>query len=79
MQNAGIFSGDVMVVDRALEPKNNTIVLAVLDGEFTVKRIQKKGDELYLKAENKDFKSIQITEEMNFQVWGVVTHIIHKV
>ena len=50
MQNAGIFSGDVMVVDRALEPKNNTIVLAVLDGEFTVKRIQ-KGNQLF-KAEN---------------------------
>ncbi len=79
MQNAGIFSGDVMVVDRALEPKNNTIVLAVLDGEFTVKRIQKKGKELFLKPENKDFKAIKITEEMNFQVWGVVTHIIHKV
>jgi DNA polymerase V len=79
MQNAGIFSGDVMVVDRALEPKNNTIVLAVLDGEFTVKRIQKKGEELYLKPENKDYKPIQITEEMNFQVWGVVTHVIHKV
>ena len=78
MQNAGIFSGDVMVVDRALEPKNNTIVLAVLDGEFTVKRIQKKGKELFLKPENKDFKAIKITEEMNFQVWGVVTHIIHK-
>ena len=42
MQNAGIYSGDVMVVDRALEPQNNTIVLAILDGEFTVKRIQKK-------------------------------------
>jgi DNA polymerase V len=68
-----------MVVDRALEPKNNTIVLAVLDGEFTVKRIHKRGEALYLKPENKDFKSIQITEEMNFQVWGVVTHIIHKV
>ena len=79
MQNAGIFSGDVMVVDRALEPKNNTIVLAVLDGEFTVKRIHKRGEALYLKPENKDFKSIQITEEMNFQVWGVVTHTIHKV
>ena len=79
MQNAGILSGDVMVVDRALEPKNNTIVLAVLDGEFTVKRIQKKGDDLFLNPENKDFKAIQITEEMNFQVWGVVTHIIHKV
>tara|TARA_B100001287_G_scaffold76620_1_gene63704 strand:+ start:4615 stop:5013 length:399 start_codon:yes stop_codon:yes gene_type:complete len=79
MRNAGIFSGDVMVVDRALEPKNNTIVLAVLDGEFTVKRIQKKGKDLFLSPENKDFKAIQITEEMNFQVWGVVTHIIHKV
>ena len=79
MQNAGICSGDVMVVDRALEPQNNTIVLAVLDGEFTVKRIQKKGQELYLSPENSKFKPIQITEEMNFQVWGVVTHIIHKV
>ena len=68
-----------MVVDRALEPQNNTIVLAVLDGEFTVKRIQKKGQELYLSPENSKFKPIQITEEMNFQVWGVVTHIIHKV
>ena len=79
MQNAGIYSGDVMIIDRALEPKNNTIVLAVLNGEFTVKRIQKKSDKLYLKPENNDFKSIEITEEMNFQVWGVVTHIIHKV
>ncbi|MBF55982.1 MAG: peptidase S24 [Crocinitomicaceae bacterium] len=79
MQNAGIFSGDVMVVDRALEPKNNTIVLAVLDGEFTVKRIQKKGRQLFLKPENETFKPIQITEEMDFKVWGVVTHIIHKV
>ena len=78
-QNAGIYSGDVMVVDRALEPQNNTIVLAILDGEFTVKRIQKKGQELYLKPENSKFKPIQITEEMNFQVWGVVTHIIHKI
>ena len=79
MENAGICSGDVMVVDRALEPQNNTIVLAILDGEFTVKRIQKKGQELYLKPENSKFKPIQITEEMNFQVWGVVTHIIHKI
>ena len=79
MQNAGICSGDVMVVDRALEPQNNTIVLAILDGEFTVKRIQKKGQELYLKPENSKFKPNQITEEKNFQVWGVVTHIIHKI
>lgn len=79
MQNAGIFSGDVMVVDRALEPKNKTIVLAVLDGEFTVKRIHQKGDLLFLNPENDNFKPIEITQEMNFKVWGVVTHIIHKV
>ena len=79
MQNAGIFSGDVMVVDRALESKNNSIVLAVLDGEFTVKRIQKRAGKLYLKPENKNFSPIEIIEEMNFQVWGVVTHVIHKV
>jgi DNA polymerase V len=79
MQNAGIFSGDVMVVDRALEPQNKTIVLAVLDGEFTVKRIHKKGDLLFLNPENDNFKPIEITQEMNFKVWGVVTHIIHKV
>ena len=79
MRNAGILSGDVMVIDRALEPQNNNIVLAVLDGEFTVKRIQKEGELLYLKPENETFKSIKITEEMDFKVWGVVTHIIHKV
>ena len=79
MRNAGILSGDVMVVDRALEPQNNNIVLAVLNGEFTVKRIQKEGELLYLKPENETFKSIKITEEMGFKVWGVVTHIIHKV
>ena len=79
MQNAGIFSGDVMVVDRALEPKNKTIVLAVLDGEFTVKRIHKKGDLLFLNPENDNFKPIEITQEIYFKVWGVVTHIIHKV
>jgi DNA polymerase V len=79
MRNAGILSGDVMVVDRALEPQNNNIVLAVLDGEFTVKRIQKEEELLYLKPENETFKSIKITEEMDFKVWGVVTHVIHKV
>ena len=79
MIKAGIHSGDVMVVDRALEPKNNNIVLAVLDGEFTVKRIQKKKQQLFLAAENDDFPSILVTEEMDFHVWGVVTHVIHKV
>lgn len=79
MIKAGIHSGDVMVVDRALEPKSNNIVLAVLDGEFTVKRIKKNNEQLYLIPENNQFYPIAITQEMNFQVWGVVTHVIHKV
>jgi len=79
MQNAGIQSGDVMVVDRSLEAKNKSIVLAVIDGEFTVKRLQIKSKTIYLLPENDTFSPIEITEEMNFQIWGVVTHIIHKV
>ena len=79
MLKAGIHSGDVMVVDRALDPRNNNIVLAVLDGEFTVKRIQKKKEQLFLTPEHDQYQPIIITEEMDFKVWGVVTHVIHKV
>ncbi len=78
MIDAGIHSSDVMVVDRALTPKNNDIVLAVVNGEFTVKRIKKNENELYLMPANDNYRPIKITEEMNFQVWGVVTFIIHK-
>ncbi|MBL6657680.1 MAG: translesion error-prone DNA polymerase V autoproteolytic subunit [Flavobacteriales bacterium] len=78
MVDAGIKSSDVMVIDRALTPKNNDIILAVVNGEFTVKRIKKNEDELYLMPANDNYKPMKITEEMNFQVWGVVTFIIHK-
>ena len=79
MIGAGLDDGDLLVIDRSLNPENGKIAVCLIDGEFTVKRIQKKGQELYLKPENSKFKPIQITEEMNFQVWGVVTHIIHKI
>jgi DNA polymerase V len=78
MIDAGIQSSDVMVVDRALTPKNNDIVLAVVNGEFTVKRIKKNEDELYLMPANENYRPMKITEDMDFQVWGVVTFIIHK-
>lgn len=78
MVDAGIQSSDVMVIDRALTPKNNDIILAVVNGEFTVKRIKKSEDELYLMPANENYKPMKITQEMNFQVWGVVTFIIHK-
>ena len=78
MRDAGIQSGDVMIVDRSLDPRNRSIVLAVIDGEFTVKRVNVNDKELYLMPENDSFTPIKITEEMDFQIWGVVTYIIHK-
>ena len=78
MIDAGINNSDIMVVDRALTPKNNDIILAVINSEFTVKRIKKNEDDLYLMPANENYNPIKITEEMNFQVWGVVTFIIHK-
>ena len=78
MKDAGIKSGDIMIVDKSLEPENRSIVLAVINGEFTVKRVNVNNDELYLMPENSNFSPIKITEEMDFQVWGIVTYIIHK-
>ena len=79
MKDAGIQSGDVMLVDRAIEPENRSIVLAVIDSEFTVKRVNVSDKKLYLMPENENFTPIEITEEMDFKVWGVVTYVIHKV
>ncbi len=78
MRDASIQSGDVLVVDRSLEPKNRDIIVAVLNGEFTVKRILKRGDQLLLAAENKNFFPIAVNDGADFQVWGVVTYVIHK-
>ena len=78
MKDAGIKSGDIMIVDKSLEPRNRSIVLAVIDGEFTVKRVNLNDNELYLIPENSNFSPIKITQEMDFQVWGVVTYVIHK-
>ena len=78
MKEANIKSGDVLVVDRAVEPKNGDIVIAHLSGEFTVKRILKKGKRLFLNPENPAFPPIEVNQEEDFQVWGVVTYVIHK-
>jgi DNA polymerase V len=78
MEGANIFSGDILIVDRALEPSDGKIVLAILDGAFTVKRIRMKGKKIFLAAENPAFPPLEIAPEREFQVWGVVTYIIHK-
>jgi len=77
MIGAGIISGDLLVVDKSLEVSNNCIVVAYLDGEFTVKRIKKTKTKMFLKAENDNYKTIEITKDMDFVVFGVVAHAIH--
>ena len=77
MNNVGIYNGDIMIVDKSLIPQTKDIVVAVIDGEFTVKRMYKKNNKIYLAPSNKNYKSVCITDDMDFQVWGVVTHTIH--
>lgn len=78
MRDAGILSGDMLVVDRSLTPSHGRIVVAVVDGEFTVKRILIENDEVYLSPENEAFTPIKINPDSQFQIWGVVTYVIHK-
>lgn len=78
MAGAGISSGDILIVDRSLEPKDKRIVVAVVNGEFTVKRVCKDSERLFLVAENPKYPLIEIKDSMDFEVWGVVVHVIHS-
>lgn len=78
MIEAGINSGDIIVVDKAIEAKNGDIVVAVVDGDFTVKIIHIQGGGITLIPANPGFEPIHIRDGMDFAVWGVVTYIIHK-
>jgi DNA polymerase V len=76
MVGAGIQSGNILVVDRSLEPTHNRIVIAALDGELTVKRLYRQEGVVKLLSENPDFPPIHIREEMETVIWGVVTNVI---
>jgi DNA polymerase V len=78
MVDAGIQSGDMLVVNRALEPISGSIVVAIVNNELTVKRIKKQLDRIYLISENPSFDPIEITEDTDFAIWGVVSYVIHK-
>ena len=78
MINAGIGDGDLIVIDKSIEPKDGSIVVCVIDGEFTVKRFQKINGEIFLMPENEKYKAIKITNENDFRVWGTVTYTIKK-
>lgn len=76
MQDANMPDGCLAVVDRSIKPTTGAIVVAVLNGEFTVKRLVKAGRNWVLHPENPFYKPMVITEDMDFQVWGVITHTI---
>jgi DNA polymerase V len=79
MVGAGIHPDDILVVDRSLEAANGDIVVAAVDGELTVKRLQYRRARLFLEPENPDYEPLEITGETDLVVWGVVTSVIHKV
>ncbi|MBN7800063.1 translesion error-prone DNA polymerase V autoproteolytic subunit [Algoriphagus aestuariicola] len=76
LKNAGIDDGDLMVIDRSAVPRNNKIAVVFLDGEFTAKRIQKKGTEVWLMPENEAYPPIKVHPDNQFLVWGIVTFVI---
>ena len=78
MLGAGIYPGDILVVDKSLDVKNGKIVIAVVDGDFTVKRLQRHHNKITLKSENPNYQDIDIKEENELTIWGVVTSVIHK-
>lgn len=78
MKDAGIHSGDLLVVDRSLEPGDGAVVVAVVNGDFTVKRLRVRGGKPRLEAENPDHPDLEVCAG-DFRVWGVVTFCIHGV
>jgi DNA polymerase V len=72
MVGAGLFPGDIAVVDRAVTARDRSVVLAILDGNFTIKRFRVRGEERWLEAENVAYAPILLTEASAFEVWGVI-------
>ena len=79
MVGAGLEDGDLLVIDRSLNPENGKIAVCLVDGEFAVKRIKKGKNKLYLMPENKKYKPIEVKEENDLTIWGVVEYVIKKV
>lgn len=79
MIDCGINEGDMLIIDKSLKPKDGNIAVCFVDGEFTVKRIRLVEDGVLLVPGNKNYPTIKVTEQNDFQIWGVVSHIIKKV
>ncbi len=80
MKDAGILEGDILVIDKSIEPRDGDTAVCFIDGEFTLKYIKIEKDAVYLVPANSEFQPLKVTEENNFCIWGVVTYSIknHK-
>ena len=78
MIGAGIDDGDILVIDKSIEPEDGKIAVCFIDGEFTVKRIKVQENSLLLLPENKLFEPIEVTQENDFIIWGIVTYVVKK-
>ncbi|MFL2600944.1 MAG: LexA family protein [Flavobacteriaceae bacterium] len=79
MQGAGLDNGDLLVIDRSIEPQNDKIAVCFIDGAFTVKRLKVEADCVYLMPENKNYKPIKVNAEDELVIWGIVTYVVKKV
>lgn len=77
MSRAGIQSEDILIVDRAIKPTDDRVVIVILDGEFMVRRLRLTKNKIRLIPDNDNYQPIEIREETDFQIWGVVTGVIH--
>jgi len=78
MVQAGIHHGDILIIDRSLNAKDGDIIISVINGEFTVKKISMMNDKLFLVPKNSQYRSVEISDDMDFEVWGIVTYSIRK-
>jgi DNA polymerase V len=78
MRDAGIHTGDTLIVDKSVTPVDRQIVVAMIDGEFTVKRFRKVNGSVFLEAANDSFSPIEVGENQELTIWGAVTYIIHQ-
>ncbi len=76
MKDEGISDGDLLVIDKSLEPEDGKIAVCYIDGEFTVKRIKLEKDTCWLMPANESYKPVKVTPENELLIWGIVTHVI---
>lgn len=78
MKDAGAEDGDLLVIDKSLEYRDGAMVVCCVNGEFTLKRIMKSGNRVFLMPANSEYEPIEVHEGDEFTVWGIVTYIVKK-